>query len=334
MIDRNCAPGRIAALCAALVVGGCGGGGGDDPAQSAGPTSAARIAAAGATAQADATRAHRSGRSTGRSATARSASLRARWRSGRRDRLHPGVADEHRLGIEMALREPTSSETPGRRVERGRLQVPATSRAATRASSSCTPDQTVAGVRRRSGPTASTTRPPTASSSTAAATWRSTPSLIGLGAARQCGARRRDAGAVRHRRRARPTPQPQLAGGVVTSAGRLRGLPAEMLSASCRWARLLGSHPVCTNPRPAPLPSATPIPPSESWHYSIGHWVEDDPTSATGVQQRRAVRLLSLDRRLEDLVRRRRATWRRPARFDSVDCGRLIRKAWLTGIAQ
>lgn len=45
---------------------------------------------------------------------------------------------------------------------------------------------------------------------------------------------------------------------------------------------LLGTHAVCTNPVTCPTAIYTPVAPNESWHYSLGHWVEDDPVVGDG----------------------------------------------------
>ena len=67
----------------------------------------------------------------------------------------------------------------------------------------------------------------------------------------------------------------------------------------------LGTHAVCTNPATCANAEFAPSPPGESWHYSIGHWVEDDPgRRRRRLQQPRRLRLLSVDRPHEDELRR------------------------------
>jgi hypothetical protein len=39
---------------------------------------------------------------------------------------------------------------------------------------------------------------------------------------------------------------------------------------------------VCTNPRTCAQAVFAPLPPNESWHHSVGHWVEDDPVVGDG----------------------------------------------------
>ena len=126
-------------------------------------------------------------------------------------------------------------------------------------------------------------RRPTASSPTAAATWRSTPALNGLGALDNAGARGRDPHARSAPTSASPTAQPQLAGGVVDDGGDYATLLRKILARRPEDARR-ARHPRRLH-QPAHLRHARcrrPIPPGESWHYSIGHWVEDDPTVGDG----------------------------------------------------
>lgn len=75
--------------------------------------------------------------------------------------------------------------------------------------------------------------------------------------------------------------QPQLAGGVVTTARDYATFLRKLLGNQLKLAALLNSHSVCTNP--STCPTAIPMPiTGYSWYYSIGHWVEDDPASGDG----------------------------------------------------
>jgi CubicO group peptidase (beta-lactamase class C family) len=76
--------------------------------------------------------------------------------------------------------------------------------------------------------------------------------------------------------------QPQLAGGAYTSATDYGRFLQRVVAGSLRISGLLGTHAVCTNPITCDTAVATPIPQQESWHYSIGHWVEDDPLTGDG----------------------------------------------------
>jgi hypothetical protein len=75
---------------------------------------------------------------------------------------------------------------------------------------------------------------------------------------------------------------PQLAGGVVTSADDYATLLRKIIRGDLKMHDALGTHPVCTNPRTCANAENAPSPPGESWHYSIGHWIEDDPDVGDG----------------------------------------------------
>ena len=76
--------------------------------------------------------------------------------------------------------------------------------------------------------------------------------------------------------------QPQLAGGVVTTADDYARFLRKVLANGLLMHDALGTHAVCTNPLNCSEAVSTPIPPELSWHYSIGHWVEDDPDVGDG----------------------------------------------------
>jgi hypothetical protein len=66
----------------------------------------------------------------------------------------------------------------------------------------------------------------------------------------------------------------------------------------------LGTHPVC-QPNDLRQCQVRADPPGESWHYSIGHWVEDDPKVGDGAfSSPRRLRLLSVDRPQQGVLRR------------------------------
>jgi hypothetical protein len=130
--------------------------------------------------------------------------------------------------------------------------------------------------------------------------------------------------------------RPQPAGGAVSSAADYAVFLRKMMNGQLQIAHLLGRHTVCTNPNTCPAGEAmnTPIPQSESWHYSIGHWVEDDPVVGDGsLSSPGALGFypwIDASRNTYGIVSRQAANGALP----SVQCGRLIRKAWNTGIAQ
>jgi hypothetical protein len=128
--------------------------------------------------------------------------------------------------------------------------------------------------------------------------------------------------------------QPQLAGGVFTSPAAYASVLRMMLGGQLRMGALLGAHPVCTNPKTCAEAVAAPIPASESWHYSIGHWVEDDPNVGDGAFSSAGLfgfyPWIDASRTWYGVL----ARVAQGGALDSVDCGRIIRKAWVSGQAQ
>jgi len=128
--------------------------------------------------------------------------------------------------------------------------------------------------------------------------------------------------------------QPQLAGGVSATADSYAGFLRKLLSGDLAMKAALGSHPVCTNPTTCSAAIFAPIPNSESWHYSVGHWVEDDPVVGDGAFSSPGAfgfyPWIDSSRSYYGIVARAVAQ----GAFSSVQCGRLIRKAWLTGVPQ
>ena len=135
--------------------------------------------------------------------------------------------------------------------------------------------------------------------------------------------------------------QAQPAGGGLSSAADYADFLQALLRGNLKLSKLLGSHAVCTNPLTCPQGEAlqTPIPENESWHYSLGHWVEDDPVLGDGAFSSPGLfgfyPWLSADRQWYGLVVRNdrqglmsRDPQAKPA-IESVNCGRLIRDAWV-----
>lgn len=129
---------------------------------------------------------------------------------------------------------------------------------------------------------------------------------------------------------------PQLAAGVVVTPQGYAGFLRKVLRGDLAIAAALGTHKVCTNPA-MPGCNAASSPesdPNEYMNYSLGHWVEDDPTvgdhafsSAGGGgfypwidRDKKYYGILARERKAES-----------GAGYHSAQCGRLIRQAWMTG---
>jgi hypothetical protein len=130
--------------------------------------------------------------------------------------------------------------------------------------------------------------------------------------------------------------QPQPAGGVVTTAADYARFLRKVLGNSLRLNALLGTSAVCTNPVNCSLAVSTPTPRGESWMYSIGHWVDADPTLGDGSFSSTGAfgfhPWIDASKTTYGVLARR--TTLPGGAFDSAACGRLLRKAWATGTAQ
>ena len=128
--------------------------------------------------------------------------------------------------------------------------------------------------------------------------------------------------------------QPQLAGGVYLTPSAYALMLRKILAGQLLMGSMLGAHPVCTNPKNCASSAFAPIPSNESWHYSIGHWVEDDPVVGDGAFSSPGAfgfyPWIDASKTYYGVVARSDSA----GALDSVDCGRLVRKAWVTGVAQ
>jgi hypothetical protein len=129
--------------------------------------------------------------------------------------------------------------------------------------------------------------------------------------------------------------EPQLAGGVVTSADAYATVLRKILAGSLKMHDALGTHAVCTNPATCPTALNTPSPANESWHYSVGHWVEDDPVVGDGAFSSAGAfgfyPWIDAGKTRYGILARSAGGG---SGFESVMCGRLIRKAYATAVAQ
>lgn len=130
--------------------------------------------------------------------------------------------------------------------------------------------------------------------------------------------------------------QPQLAGGLVADANGYAAFLRKILRGELSMRGALGASSVCTNPRTCASAIGGPIPDNESWSYSLGHWVENDPAVGDGAfSSAGALGFYPWIDRTGTYygVLARRADAESNAGYHSAQCGRLIRQAWVTGVA-
>jgi hypothetical protein len=138
--------------------------------------------------------------------------------------------------------------------------------------------------------------------------------------------------------------EPQPAAGVRTTADQyalflrklLVGTPTPLVMGS-----LLGNDAVCSNPTTCPTAVFSPITGSasstESWHYGLAHWIEDDISVGDGAFSSGGAYgfypWVDATRTFYGVLARE-APFTGHNGYDSAVCGRLIRKAWVTSMAQ
>jgi hypothetical protein len=148
--------------------------------------------------------------------------------------------------------------------------------------------------------------------------------------------------------------QGDLAGGVSTTPADYAVFLRNILTNKLYISTLLGTQAVCTNPATCATATYSPIDgptghtiSNESWHYSLGHWVEDDPTpqpdgsklgdgSFSSAGAFGFYPWIDSTKTYYGILARESLTTPASgsAYYNSVQCGRMIRKAFMTGQAQ
>jgi hypothetical protein len=132
-------------------------------------------------------------------------------------------------------------------------------------------------------------------------------------------------------------PQPNLAGGLTASASGYAAFLQRMLRGEFVMAAHLGTQKVCASAACSAGAVQSPAPPQEAWSYSLGHWVEDDAALGDGATSSAGALgfypWIDRTKTWYGLVARRAATPGGNQGVVSLRCGRLIRQAWVTGIA-
>lgn len=138
--------------------------------------------------------------------------------------------------------------------------------------------------------------------------------------------------------------QPSLAGGISTTARQYAAFLRKLLAgatAPLLLGPLLGSHAVCTSPSDTCNASRLVAVP-ENWHYSLGHWIEDDPATTPAAAFAYSspgsfgfYPWVDMSRTFYGvLARSTEAFTGSDEGYLSAQCGRVVRLAWMTGVAQ
>lgn len=142
---------------------------------------------------------------------------------------------------------------------------------------------------------------------------------------------------------------PQLAGGVITNAKVYAQFLANMLSKQYPFMyQLLGADRVCAHANSSDCPTAiySPINQSapgaandlsnEAWHYSPGHWIESDPLVGDGALSNIGAfgfyAWIDESKTWYGVLARQDLMATEVTARASLECGRLIREAWITGV--
>jgi len=123
---------------------------------------------------------------------------------------------------------------------------------------------------------------------------------------------------------------PQLAGGLQGPPSAYAQFLRKVLSGQLRMKQYLGYAPVCT--LPGSCPNASYSPAKAAWHYSLDHWIEDDPASGDGAFSSPGAfgfyPWIGADKSTYGMVARQKMS--STAYLESADCGARIRRAWFS----
>jgi hypothetical protein len=126
---------------------------------------------------------------------------------------------------------------------------------------------------------------------------------------------------------------PELAAGIRTTPAAYSAFLRRILAGQLLMHDALGTNAVCTNPSRCASAIHAPLPQTESWHYSIGHWVEDDPRVGDGAFSDPGLSgfypWIDASKTYYGVLSRNSSA--PGAHVVSMQCGRLIRRAWLSG---
>lgn len=146
---------------------------------------------------------------------------------------------------------------------------------------------------------------------------------------------------------------PSLAGGVATTAGDYAAFLRDIIAGNLRMKGYLSTDAVCAHANSSDCPTTiySPVNQSapgmpnnvsdETWHYSLGHWIEDDPKMGDGAFSSPGADgfypWIDSSVTYYGVLARFDSSGGSPGQepyITSVRCGRAIRKAWMTGQVQ
>lgn len=134
--------------------------------------------------------------------------------------------------------------------------------------------------------------------------------------------------------------QPLLPGGVRSTPGLYADFLRAIMSDDLQMYSLLGTFQVCAGQMGCSSGTVLNSPIPAHWNYSIGHWVETDNDNAySNAGVRGFYAWISKYKDLygivgRDVNPRANETEDTSVSWDSVQCGQLIRKAYITGVPQ
>lgn len=128
--------------------------------------------------------------------------------------------------------------------------------------------------------------------------------------------------------------EPLMAAGVSTTASMYALVLRHIMDGSLAMHDALGTSPVCTQNSSTCVAASTPFP-EEAWHFSIGHWVEDNPsTNGDGAFSSSGAFVfypwIDKTKSYYGVISR----YQQSGAYASAQCGRLIRHAFMTGVEQ
>lgn len=129
---------------------------------------------------------------------------------------------------------------------------------------------------------------------------------------------------------------PQLAAGMRMTPADYAAFLRKIVSGGLAIHDHLGEDAVCTLPSACPTQADYSPAAPEDWHYSYGHWVEDDPSNGDGAFSSAGAfgfyPWIDASKRYYGIVARYSLST--TAYIDSVYCGVTIRRAFMTGKVQ